>query len=353
MENDLHYKDGAVFAEASYDILHNLKITGGGRYFISDNGTLGFSGEQPQAAKAGCWNSTTNTFIYPSRLSCINTSAHFHQTGETHKASLSWQIDPSKMVYFTYSTGFRPGGGNRSGRPNYTADTLSNFEVGFKTRWGSNFRLNGAAYYEKWSNMQYAVVIPGTQGSTMNLNAGAARVLGVELDGELRLGKLSLSTSGSYNDAKVTTDICAVNSNDHYNLYTDCSTNPAHLVAPKGTRLPRQPRLKMQATARYETPVGSYDGFVQGTVFYQTNSTSEIYTTDNMLLGNTGAFASFDFSAGIKKDKWSLEAFIQNAFDNRGILSKNSFCSIEMCSGSARSLPIKPQFFGLKFGQKF
>jgi outer membrane receptor protein involved in Fe transport len=357
VESDVHYKDGAAFAEGSYNITSALKATAGIRYFVSDDGTVGFGGEWPQAKRAGCWNSDP-TVIYQKfndtpRLTCINTTPSFHQTGQTHKLSLTWQATPDKMIYATYSTGFRPGGGNRLPRPNYKADTLSNYELGFKTRWGSNFRLNGAVYYETWKDMQFGVVVPNTQGSTLTLNAGEARVYGVELDTEWRLGDLDLTASGAYNDAALSKDICALDANNHnYTQLASCPT-PDLVAAPKGTRLPRQPRLKMQGTARYNFKVAGLDSFVQGTVFYQTSSTSEVLALNDFLLGDTAAFASVDFSAGVKMEKWTASAFIQNAFDNRGILSKNTFCSIQLCANSSRSYPMKPQFFGVKIGYKY
>jgi outer membrane receptor protein involved in Fe transport len=160
VELDQHYKDGAVFAEGNYDILKNLKLNAGVRYFVSDNGTYGFSGTWASAYNAGCgFTSDQPYFIHPSRLSCINNRAGFHQTGETHKAGLSWQFQPSKMVYFTYSTGFRPGGGNRIAPQHpYKADTLTNYELGVKTTWGRNLRLNAAIYHEVWQGVQYGVI---------------------------------------------------------------------------------------------------------------------------------------------------------------------------------------------------
>ena len=357
VENDQHYKDGAVFAEGSYNILSTLKVTGGIRYYVADNGTVGFGGEWPQAKKAGCWI-TDPTVIYNKfkddpRLTCINTVPTFHKTGETHKLSLSWQVEPSKMLYATYSTGFRAGGGNRTPRPNYNPDTLSNFEFGFKTRWGANFRINGAVYYEKWKDMQYGVVVPNTQGSTLTLNAGQSRVYGTELDAEWRIDKLTLTASGAYNDAAVSSDICGLDKANHYYTQLTSCPNPADIAAPKGTRLPRQPRLKVQGTARYNFTINGLESFVQGTVFYQTSSTSDLLPLNDNLLGDTAGFASADFSAGIKKDHWAIEAFIQNAFDERGILSKNTFCSIQLCANSSRSFPMKPQFFGMKVSYKY
>ena len=54
------------------------------------------------------------------RLTCVNTNPNaadgtgrYKEDGETHKVALDWQFQPDKMVYFNYSTGFRPGGFNR------------------------------------------------------------------------------------------------------------------------------------------------------------------------------------------------------------------------------------------------
>ncbi|RVU07673.1 TonB-dependent receptor [Novosphingobium umbonatum] len=368
VENDQHYKDGAIFAEANYEILNNVKLNGGIRYFITDNGQYGFNGIWRSArstttarslvtGQMGCGFNAASGYAWnhPYRLSCINTSIGYHQVGETHKLGVSWQVQPSKMVYFTYSTGFRPGGASRlAGSKPYVADTLSNFEVGFKTSWGSNFRLNGAVYMENWNGIQYGVVPFGFQGAGVTVNAGNAKVYGVELDGTLKLGKLTLSGSGAYNDAKLSTNFCNLDPVLRVVSLSSCDVSQAGTVAAaKGTRLPRQPKLKMQGSARYETTLGDYDAFLQGTMFYQTNSTSDLDTYKNSLLGNTKGFASFDFSAGIKKDQWNAEIFVQNLFDKRGILSKNTFCSIEYCADSARSFPIKPQFYGVKFGHKF
>ncbi|MFX9231877.1 hypothetical protein ABTN86_19490, partial [Acinetobacter baumannii] len=82
-------------------------------------------------------------------------------------------------------------------------------------------------------------------------------------------------------------------------------------------------------------------------------ATQDLNVADNALLGNTKGFVSFDFSAGVSKDRWSFEAFIQNAFDRRGALTKNTFCSITFCSESARTFTIRPQFFGVKAGFKY
>ena len=111
---------------------------------------------------------------------CNNTNKKVVEHGETHKVSLQYQITPYHMAYFTWSTGFRPGGNNRLPTASaYDADTLTNFELGWKTDWFEHrLRANGAVFYEKWFNVQTAV--QGQYGITSIVNAGNARVEGIE-----------------------------------------------------------------------------------------------------------------------------------------------------------------------------
>ncbi|WP_454797967.1 TonB-dependent receptor [Novosphingobium lindaniclasticum] len=361
VETNTVYKDFALFAEGTYEIVPNLKVTGGIRYFDTKNSNYGFGGVEASARSSRAYNTLTgeqgcDVPLPDERLTCINTDIKYSEKGETHKLSLAWQATPDKMLYATYSTGFRPGGGNRIAPTQpYKADTLTNWEMGFKTTWGNNFRLNGAVYYEQWKGVQYLVVPFGFQGAGLRLNAGDARVYGVEMDAEWKIGDLMLSAAGAYNDAALAENFCKITRDSPTSDYYQLASCPdvGQQAAAKGTRLPRQPKFKTNATARYSFMVSDFDAFVQAAAFYQTSSTSDLDTYNNSLLGNTKGFESFDFSAGFKKDNWSVEAFIQNAFDKRGALSKNTFCSIAYCSDSSRTYPIKPRFFGLKFGQRF
>lgn len=74
-----------------------------------------------------------------------------HQcTGNTPKFTLTYKFNPDRLIYVTYSKGFRPGGINRVGDlPPYQADFLKNYEIGWKTSWADNhLRYNGAIFRE-------------------------------------------------------------------------------------------------------------------------------------------------------------------------------------------------------------
>jgi outer membrane receptor protein involved in Fe transport len=255
-------------------------------------------------------------------------------------------VTPDKMIYANYSTGFRPGGINRpAGFAGYEPDKLTNYELGFKTFFfDRKVRLNGAIYQEDWNGVQYA--LPGANGVSSIVNAGNARVRGAELDFTARLGGLTLSTSGAYNDAKLTTPFC--------NLPNGVLRCDLGINAPAGTRLPVQPKLKGSVTARYDFDVGGTKLFAQAVMLHQSSSTSFLRTRDNNAIGNVAPFTTFDFSFGGKM--WgdsTFEFFIQNAFDERGLLSRNSQCVLLVCLQNGRAYPVTPQRFGVKFGQKF
>jgi outer membrane receptor protein involved in Fe transport len=377
-ETDKTYQDYALFAEGTYEIVPHLKLTGGIRLFRAKNYEVGFNGTATAAAQeigAGC----ATPFTAPRTKACDTVSVYneldangnvvldangvpivlpvpkYNEAGETHKVSLSYQFTPDKMVYATYSTGFRPGGANQiAPRQPFKADTLSNFEVGFKTTWSHIFRLNVSAFYEKWKDVEYIFVPPGFNGNNMIVNAGNARIFGVESDFDLKLGPVTFSGSGAYTDAALSSNFCQlIPGNKSTAFYTDCDTDPTHVEAAKGTRLPRQPRFKGQLQVRYEAQLGKLDGFAQLAANHQSASTSNLSPIKDALLGDPPPFTSVDFAAGVGHDPWRVEFFVENLFDERGQLSRNTFCAITICSASTRYLPIKPRFLGVKFSNKF
>jgi outer membrane receptor protein involved in Fe transport len=340
------HRDYAAFGEASLDIVPGVTLTGGIRAFRYRNTLFGFSGFASNAEAVGC--------TVPIDTSCVNVDKVAKESGETHKLNLTWQVDPDHMVYATYSTGFRPGGNNRRPGINpYKADTIDNYEIGFKTAWlNRTLRINGALFIEDWNDLQYALAPPGGFGVTNIYNAGNARVKGIEADFSWALGPLTLSGSGAYTDAKLTTDFCNVDLTT-LNPFPSCTVADGNVAAPKGTRLPIQPKFKGNATARYRFDLGSIDSYVQASMLHQSGTRSYLGDVEAALLGPTKGFTTFDFAAGGRKDNWTFEIFIQNAFDKRGQLSINTVCAPIYCGVNARIYPVKPQFFGVKVGQRF
>jgi outer membrane receptor protein involved in Fe transport len=333
-------RDYAAFADGSFDITPQLTLAAGIRVFKVNNTFVGFSGFKSGTTAANCVPVEADNRV------CNNFDRQTKQDGETHRVNLTWKIDPDRLVYATYSTGYRPGGNNR--RPNvnpYVADTLTNYEFGFKTSWlDRKLRINGAVFYEKWKDLQFGLSPVGSAGVTNIYNAGDARVYGAEMDFNLRLGRFTLSGAGTYIDAKLTTDFCSFDASGN----PDCTLGV--VAAPRGTPLPIQPKFKGNMTARYEFELGQSKAFVQGSLNHQSGSRSYLTTLEANLLGRTKGFETFDFSVGAKVSGFDISAFIENAFDKRGILSINTVCTPTICGAGRRFYPIKPQVFGIKLG---
>jgi outer membrane receptor protein involved in Fe transport len=344
-------RDYALFMETTYDLTSQLKVTGGIRKFWVNNTLFGFFGFNPHygTGERLCEPPVGPDTIIPGYWPCINTRKKVVEDGETHKLNLTYQIDPTHMVYFTYSTGFRPGGNNR--RPEvaaYAADTLINLEFGWKTSWLDNrVRYNGAIFRERWKGVQYSIT--GANGITSIVNAGDAVVRGIENDLQwLATDHLELSASATYVNAHITQNFC--NADPVTEQISHTCDDPK---ASAGTPLPVTPRFKANGTARYKFNVGSLESYFQSAIVHQSASRSDLRAVENSEFGSLDPFMTVDLAMGTGKDNWHVEAFITNAFDRRGIIGRTAASAADYSFINHHDFPIKPRLFGIKFGQKF
>lgn len=341
-------KDYAVFGEATYNLTSKLSVSGGIRLFKATSDSTGFVGTVFTALRKGC--------AVPLTTICDSSVSHSEASGETHKVNVTWQVDSDRMIYATYSTGFRPGGPNSlPGVKPYEPDTLTNYELGFKTFWfDRKLRVNAALYYDQWKGIQYRLATPGANGLSAVYNAGNADIYGAEVDFTARLGQFTLTGSASLNDARLTTDFCAIQSAANPNPFPTCTVAAGNVKAPNGTRLPNQPIFKGNLTGRYEFTTGQMENFLQATVNHQSGARNFLGIYENNLLGNSPGFETVDFSVGTAVRDYKIELFIQNVFDTRGELNRNTFCQITICGAVAtRVYSTRPQFFGIKFSHRF
>lgn len=359
-------RDYAAFGEVSYDILPNLTATGGVRVFDAVNSLEGFFGF---GAGYSSHTGVSQCFAPPSEPGdpCTNLNKAVTETGETHKVNLAWHIDDDHMVYATYSTGFRPGGINRRGTvPPYASDTLTNYEVGWKTAWLDNhIRFNGALFYDVWDNFQYAVL--GLNSFTEIHNAGQAIIKGLETDVDWLVDDhFSLAGSASVIDSNLTTELCGVT-----NPVTDQNVNqcpgpldPNPPWAPANTQMPVSPKYKGNITGRYQWNIGDFLAHVQASLSGQSSSWPDlrievpnpvtgIETPIRSALGKQPGYMTVDFAAGVEEDNWHVELFIENAFDSYGDLFTYAECTTQVCEHQPYISPITPRTIGIKFGQKF
>jgi iron complex outermembrane receptor protein len=351
-------RDEAVFGEASFDVTSHITITGGIRGYRYKNTLYGFFGYSA-AYSSHTGESQCIPGLTFRDAPCVDADKPASRgSGETHKVNLTYKFDADKLVYFTYSTGFRPGGVNRSGIfPPYQADSLTNYEIGWKTSWlNRSLNWNGAFYDEDFSNFQFAFL--GPNSLTIVENAPSARILGVETTVDWRATpNLTLSLGGAYNDAVLAANFCGTDQATGL-LIPHCAD--ADALALKGEQLPYTPKFKGNATIRYAFDVMGWNAHAQASVVYQTKSSPALETADIQNLGTMPDYATVDFSFGAERDNKSLEVFIKNAFDERGQVNRYTPCTTSTCAPAYPGappavyvVPTQPLTFGIRFGQKF
>ena len=336
--------DYAAFGELSYDITDHLTATAGARFFHTENSLKGFfgyaAGYSSSEGEAACLPGSPPFEGAP----CTEFDKKVTQSDHISKGNLTYKFDDDKMVYATYSEGFRPGGINRRGTlPPYKADFLDNYEVGWKTDWFDNrLRWNGAVFDEEWKDFQFAVV--GANGLTEIRNANQARIRGTES---------SLAWSATYN-LVISAGVAVYHSEltQNYCGTLDASDNPitdcADPLAPKGTQLPITPKVKGNVTARYNFDMWQQQAYVQAAAFGVGRRRTDLRTVEDGILGDLPGYGTVDVSTGFKHEKWSFDAYVKNTFDNRGEIARYSECQATVCGGTTYIIPVQPRTFGIR-----
>ena len=112
----------------------------------------------------------------------------------TPRVTAEYQPGEGKMIYATYSKGFKSGGVNvTSCQDNYNPEKITAYETGLKTRlFDGRASLSVAAFYYDYTNLQLSQVVALSAEIT---NAAAAKVMGLEIEGAAALNEHISSTA--------------------------------------------------------------------------------------------------------------------------------------------------------------
>jgi len=379
-------RDQAAFGQATWDITNALSLTGGIRFYKYKNSLQGFYGYSANYQAQTGYHSGQQACGPPGvggqinfqpfhGAPCTDLNDTVEDSGRTYRGTVSYKFDRDRLMYATYSTGFRPGGVNRVYSPAlhalfppYKADVLTNYELGWKTQWDNHrLRWNGALFLENWHNFQFLYL--GPNSVTVVQNAASAQIKGVETELEwAATSHLLLSGGATFLHAVTTANYCGPGTGSENNfipgttdLIQNCpnQTNtypvgnaPNGPEAPSGTRLPVAPQTKLDLVARYSFPLGSWQGFVQGAGTYQSSTEPLLRLIDQQTIGRMPAYALFDLSGGVERNNLSLQFAVTNVSDERAQLTRFVQCTTTTC-GQPYIIPAQPRTFLLKVGQKF
>ena len=340
--------DKAVFADASFDFNEAWTLSAGIRFFESDNslkGFFGFSeGFSGSTGEAACFDQTDFN-----GAPCINLDKETNDDDHIGRVNLQYRPSDTAMLYGTWSEGYRPGGINRRGTlPPYLPDFLTNYEFGWKTSWADNTLVfNGAVFQEEWDDFQFAIL--GANGLTEIKNANQARIRGIEAELNWAVTyDFTLSGGMAYYDSELTANYCGFTDEDGVPI-TECDDPEA----PEGTELPLTADFKANLTGRYNFETGSLQSYVQASLLYEGDRSSDLRVVERDIIGDLPSYTVFNLSYGFGKDNWKLDFFLDNAFDERGQISRFAQCAEAVCGQQVYVVPITPRMIGVRWSQAF
>jgi outer membrane receptor protein involved in Fe transport len=262
------------------------------------------------------------------------------------KLNMSYRIDDDRMVYATYSEGFRNGGSNPV-RPasilprDFTSDELKNYEVGAKTEWlDSRLRFNIAIYSMQWDD--FAVQVEDPQPSVFQLgyvNLPSAEITGFESEFLFAVNDAwQIDASLGYNDGEVS---------EATELVLDPAFDPIPVT--KGARLPLTPDWTATLGIEYR-PRGSLlnaQPFARVDLAYVGESVNNLEGIESVVAAGgvqvQEAYDTGDFRVGLEGEGWSAALFVDNFWDERASL----FLSNRWAE--PRQSINRPRTYGLQF----
>ncbi len=285
----------AFFANVDYYITPNIDLALGGR--LSGNAQ-----HSQESLPPGALTGTTTLFepIFKS-----------NDHDQLFSVAPRWRISDDSLLYARIASGYRPGGPNLPVPgavipPSYSPDRTVNYELGFRQDlFNKAVAIDVTGFYITWKDIQVLSTVQTNAGpESVNGNAGSAVSKGVEWNlNWVPLQGLTLNATGSYQDSRLTQDAPGLGgANGDYLPYVPSVTSAVNVDY--GWALTDRFRAYVSGTWSY---VGErYTGF---------SPASQPLVSHALLPGyHTGALRS-----GVEDGRYSVELFINNISDSRGI----------------------------------
>jgi iron complex outermembrane receptor protein len=334
-QDDLVYGDNqwldqqqyAVFGQADYNILPDLKATAGLRYeyatqnyFRNSFGILSFG----------------NVFPFLSQD---------HTYALTPKFSLSYDVSQDATLYATIAKGFRLGGPTGpvstsvcginlaqydipAAPTHYGPDKLWSYEAGAKTHLLDNrLTINGDAFYIDWDNIQQTINLPDC-GASITQNFGAAESYGAEMEIRARVTpNLTLGTTGNVTRAVIT-----------------ASPNPS--TAQVGQNVLNVPRYTFTFSADYDWALtDAIEAFARADFDFIGSSNGAFAESDPAF--KQPAYGVLNGSIGFDTGPYELSLYAKNLANNNQIIQRPSINFVE------EGYTLRPLTIGVKGSMKF
>ncbi|WND02020.1 TonB-dependent receptor [Temperatibacter marinus] len=343
--NDITRTDSQLgfFGELSYDLTEQFTVTVGARYHDVDVRLKGsanssfynFGGEDVNAFGTNLDTQFDGNQV----INGVPVPKGAEAKGWVFKGNLSYKPSDDTLIYFTYSEGFRPGLPNRPAGAGGGAvpavvrtDEVTNFEFGWKMDLLDNtLRFNGSAFLVDIKDLQTTIFDPQVTNLFFSDNAADAQIKGIE--GDVTWAPMSvpgLVVSGAF--SILDTEIKEL-------------VGASVAIAGPGEDLSYAPSFQGNVRARYTWDISSeFEAHVQGAITYSGSSYSDIVLINR---AKQDSYALINTSVGIRSDRYSITAYIDNLTNKRAQLNNNLNFDRERIAIN------RPRTVGLRFSVDF
>lgn len=311
----VYARNYSFFGQGTYEFITDLSLTVGARY------------SNDRKDRRGGFVQQLDLQFDPATDLFSPTLADTKNDEITWRVGLDWDVTGNTLIYGAVATGYKAGGFNDgclagtsvNGIPcvvplpaellTYEPEEITSYELGVKTAlFNKNVRLNLAAFHYDYENLQLLSsfpTVPGQAGVALYVNARAATVEGVELEGSAHIfSNTDVDFTLSYLDAKY----------DEYFPRVDLGAAGPDFA---GLPLDRSPEWTASAYVSQTFPLSG------GTAFRVTAGTrwSDDYYLSNYILGYQVKQSSY-FKSDVTVtyanplDRWYIQAFVKNIEDN-------------------------------------
>jgi iron complex outermembrane receptor protein len=329
----------AVFGQIGYDVNERWKINAGLRYTEDKKSATEFQSWwwMPQNWWEGV-NGPLYSLLDPDTGEYVASSITSGPQADEHKQtwdavtgmfSFEYRPDYDTLWYLSVSQGFKSGGfrlgamadvaGTPENESEADEETMLSYELGYKADLTDNLRVNAAAYFYDYSDMQSEVWVRRGSLSFLELhNAHKAEAYGLELEALARLGEFtSLNLAASFARSELT-DFCGDRAEAGDNDSFGCLVNwqlPGEAYDPSGNDIPEAPEVTWAANLSHNIPVGNGVINMNATHAY-------VGSMDYHLVYIEGTRApsynrtDFNFSYTDNDNRYRLSFYVKNAFDD-------------------------------------
>jgi outer membrane receptor protein involved in Fe transport len=104
---------------------------------------------------------------------------------------------------------------------------------------------------------------------------------------------------------------------------------------------------------RYTFDLYGLEAYAQGALVYSSDTGIDLRAVEAAIIGRLPSYTLLDLSTGFNTGVFTVDFYLNNAFDERALVARTTECAIQTCGAQPYDTPMQPRTFGLRVGHRF